>query len=98
MSQLRITVPASRDLDEISDYFLTQSLEAGERFVQTFNQKCSNLARFPHLGKSYTHLMPGLRGISLMNHIIFYRVVEQNIEILRVVSGFRDLEQVFQAN
>ncbi|MEM8639998.1 MAG: type II toxin-antitoxin system RelE/ParE family toxin [Cyanobacteria bacterium P01_G01_bin.54] len=98
MKELKITVPASRDLNEISEYFLAQSLEAGDRFVQGFNQKCKNLARFPHIGKSYPHLMPGLRGLLLMNHIIFYRVSEQQIEILRVVSGFQDLQQIFSQN
>ncbi len=40
MKNLRITIPASRDLDEISDYFLAQSIDAGDRFVETFNQIC----------------------------------------------------------
>jgi toxin ParE1/3/4 len=33
MKTLRITTAASRDLDEISDYFLAQSVDAGDRFV-----------------------------------------------------------------
>lgn len=37
MIKLRITVPASRDLEAISEYFLEKSVEAGERFVQQFN-------------------------------------------------------------
>ncbi|NES25405.1 MAG: type II toxin-antitoxin system RelE/ParE family toxin [Symploca sp. SIO3E6] len=66
MKTLRITLPASQDLNAISDYFLEQSIDAGERFVETFNQKCKYLVRYPYMGKSYTHLKPGLRGLSLM--------------------------------
>ncbi len=33
MKNLRITIAASQDLDEISDYFLAQSIDAGDRFV-----------------------------------------------------------------
>lgn len=65
MKSLRITRPASQDLDEISDYFLAQSLDAGDRFVESFNQKCTQLARYPYIGKSYTYFRPGLRGLLL---------------------------------
>lgn len=36
MSRYLISPEASQDLDEISDYFLSRSLEAGERFVNGF--------------------------------------------------------------
>ena len=95
MKSLRITLPASQDLDAIADYFLAQSLDAGDRFVETFNQKCTQLAQYPYIGKSYAYLRPGLRGLLLMNHIIFYRVMNDDVEILRVVSGYRNLQDVF---
>lgn len=95
MKNLRITLPASQDLNEISDYFLAQSVEAGDRFVEAFNQKCIQLARYPYIGKSYAYLRPGLRGLLLMNHIIFYRVMNDDIEILRVISGYRNLQDIF---
>ncbi len=95
MKTLRITAAASQDLNEISDYFLAQSIDAGDRFVSAFHQKCNHLARYPYLGKSYTDLREALRGLTLMNYIIFYRVVGDDIEILRVVSGYRDLQGIF---
>ena len=95
MKNLRITIPASQDLDEISDYFLAQSIDAGDRFVAAFNQKCAHLARYPYIGKSYAHLREGLRGLLLMNYIIFYRLIGNDIEILRVISGYRNLQDVF---
>lgn len=95
MKSLRITVPASKDLNTISDYFLTQSVEAGERFVEAFDQKCQHLAKYPYIGKSYVDLRPDLRGLSLMGYVIFYRVLDDSIEILRVVSGYRNLQDIF---
>ncbi|MGK7927151.1 MAG: type II toxin-antitoxin system RelE/ParE family toxin [Spirulina sp.] len=95
MNRLIITASASRDLEEISNYFLEKSVDAGDRFVEAFNKKCLYLARFPNLGKSYSHLIPDLRGIPLMNYIIFYRLLEDGIEILRVISGYRNLRDVF---
>ncbi|MGD2180489.1 hypothetical protein [Lusitaniella coriacea] len=43
MKRLVITRDASRDLSEISDYFLAESVEAGERFVEGFGRKCQYL-------------------------------------------------------
>ena len=36
-----------------------------------------------------------LRGIPIDGYIIFYRVFENSIVIVRVVSGYRDLESLF---
>ena len=96
MNRFVITVEASRDLEEISNYFLEKSREAGDRFVKKFNQKCQYLIRFPDLGRSYAQLSPDLRGVSLMGYIIFYRVLEEGIEIVRVLSGYQNLEEVFK--
>jgi toxin ParE1/3/4 len=95
MRSLRITIPASRDLETISEYFLESSVEAGDRFVEAFNQKCQYLARFPYIGKPYTQLKPGLRGILLMDYIVFYHLIGKDVEILRVLSGYRDLSSIF---
>jgi toxin ParE1/3/4 len=98
MKRLVITIDASRDLSEISDYFLEQSIEAGDRFVEGFGKKCQHLAEFPYLGRSYDQFAPGLRGIPLMDYIIFYQIVGEGIEILRVISGYRNLQTVFNQN
>jgi toxin ParE1/3/4 len=95
MRSLRITTTASQDLEAISEYFLERSIDAGDRFVETFNQKCQHLARFPYIGKSYTRFRPGLRGLLMMDYIVFYQVIEDNVEILRVINGYRDLQSVF---
>ena len=95
MRSLRITTPACQDLEAISDYFLEKSVNAGDRFVKAFNQKCQHLAQFPYIGKSYTQIRPGLRGLLILDYIIFYQIVEDDIEILRVVSGYRDLQGIF---
>lgn len=95
MSQYIISPSASRDLDEIADYFLTSNLETGEKLFREFNKKCQNLASFPSMGRSYAQINPKLRGIPLDGYVIFYRVLDDGVEILRVVSARRDLESLF---
>jgi len=43
-----IAVSASKDLNEISEYFMSRNLEAGERSITEFNRKCQNLVQFPN--------------------------------------------------
>lgn len=95
MSQNFISSEALADLDEIFDYFATRSVEAGEKFVSEFKKKCQYLIQFPNLGRSYDKLKPNLRGIPLMGYIILYQIVEEGVEIVRVVSTYRDLESLF---
>ena len=96
MSRYVINVLASQDLNEIADYFAENSIEAGERFFQAFNRKCQQLVAFQNSGKSYESIRPGLRGLSFERYIIFYRILEDGIEILRVVSGRRNFPSLFE--
>jgi toxin ParE1/3/4 len=90
-----IAPSASQDLDSISDYYMTRSIEAGERLFQEFNRKCQNIVQFPNMGRSYGHIISGLRGISLNGYIIFYQVTEETVTVLRVINGRQDLELLF---
>ena len=100
MSQYIISDEAVQDLNDISDYFLSRnSLDAGERFLNAFNLKCKQLISFPNSGRSYSHLLPELRGLILQGFIILYRAsvaeADTRIEILRIVHGRRDLASIF---
>jgi toxin ParE1/3/4 len=90
-----ISRTASRDLAEIVDYFADINIEAGERFVQEFEKKCKNLVNFPNMGRSYEDIAPLLRGIPVDGHIILYKMIDDEITIVRVVNGKRDLKSLF---
>jgi toxin ParE1/3/4 len=95
MKQHIISPEANQDLEEIIDYFTSRNIDAGERFVDEFNKKCRYLANFPNMGRSYADIKDYLRGVPIERYIILYRVTDSGIEILRVVSGYRDLESLF---
>ena len=98
MSQYIISPEAIRDLDEIADYFVARNVEADERFIDEFTKKCHYLTQFSLMGRSYSQLRPYLRGIPLQNYIIFYRIANDGIEIMRIIRGDRDLEAFFEEN
>jgi toxin ParE1/3/4 len=95
MSRFVISVDASRDLNDIVEYYKTYSLDAGDRFVAAFNQKCLHLTQFPNIGKRYPALHPTMRGIVFDRYILFYEPIADGIVIARIVSGNRNLTNLF---
>jgi toxin ParE1/3/4 len=69
MKSYLISPLASRDLDDISDYFAGNNVNAGERFIEDFNKKCNNLVSFPNIGRIYNEVKTPLRGIPLSGYI-----------------------------
>jgi toxin ParE1/3/4 len=98
MSRYVINILASQDLNQIADYFAETNIEAGEQFFSDFNRKCKQLVAFPNSSKRYEEIRPDLRGLRLGDHILFYRVLEDGVEILRVVSDRRNLPPLFGAS
>jgi len=96
MRKFIIAPTASQDLNKIADYFLTVNVTAGEKLFQLFNQKIKQLTQFPLMGRSYNHIKPSLRGLPPKGYIIFYRVSDDQIEILRIVNGHQNLSDLFE--
>ncbi|MDY6902884.1 MAG: type II toxin-antitoxin system RelE/ParE family toxin [Cyanobacteriota bacterium] len=95
-SRYFINVLATEDLKGIASYFATNNVEAGEQFFNKFDRRCEQLINFPNMGRSYAEIRPNLRGLLLDGYIIFYRVFDSGIEILRVVNARRDLPSIFE--
>ncbi|WP_414566974.1 type II toxin-antitoxin system RelE/ParE family toxin [Nostoc sp. CCY 9925] len=47
------------------------------------------------MGRSYENIKVNLRGLPLDGYIILSRVIDNGIQILRVVSGYRNIESLF---
>ena len=47
------------------------------------------------MGRKRDELSPILRSFPIDDYLIFYQQVEEGIEIARVVSGYRDLNTLF---
>ncbi|NJL09428.1 MAG: type II toxin-antitoxin system RelE/ParE family toxin [Calothrix sp. SM1_7_51] len=80
----------------MADYYTANNIEAGEKFFRQFDRRCEQLVSFPNIGRSYGEIRPDLRGLPLDGYIIFYRILGDGIEILRVVNARRDLPAIFQ--
>ena len=89
---------AIRDLDLLSDYFLENNIEAGERLFSALNKAFYNLTQFPNIGRLYPHLEPSIRGLLVEKHIVFYRVTSTEVEIVYIVDGRKNLIALFHKN
>jgi toxin ParE1/3/4 len=92
----QFTLTASRDLESLLDYVADNSdFEAAERLLNKINTTCYKLATFPNMGRKRDELAPAIRSFPVENYLIFYRPTEAGVEILRVVSGYRELTTLF---
>ena len=58
--------------------------------MDRFRQKFAMLARQPLIGEACDDLRPGLRLVPLGNYVIYYRVDDDHVTIVRVLHGGRD--------
>jgi toxin ParE1/3/4 len=95
MSSYSFSDTAIRDLDEICNYIAVENSKAASQLFDLIRRKCKLVANFPNMGKSYSRLAPNLQGFVVEDYIIFYYPTPDGINIARVVSGYRDLGELF---
>lgn len=90
-----VSPQAAQDLQEIHDYLFTKNPDTANKFLDAMAQKFEILANFPNMGRRRDELSPILRSFPVDDYLIFYRPIADGIEIARVVSGYRDLDALF---
>ncbi len=83
------------DLKQVNSYLATKNPQAARNLKEKIQQDCKKLAKFPNLGRRRDELIPSLRSFPVEDYLIFYFPLENGIEIARVVSGYRDLDAMF---
>ena len=95
MSHYSFSNQAINDLNEICNYLAKDNPKAASLLFDEIRKKCKLVANFPNMGKLYDKLMSNLRGFIVNDYIVFYYPSDEGIYVLRVVSGYRDLESLF---
>jgi toxin ParE1/3/4 len=92
---------AVADLVQIAFHITLESESAAARFLDAAEATFQQLLRSPHLGATGEFRSRHLKGIrrwrvnGFENFLIFYRPVDDGIEIIRVIHGARDIESLF---
>jgi len=94
---------AKRDL---TDHFVflgeNASVEVARRFLHASNVSFQALAKMPELGVRRTFQNARFSSVRVWpirgfeRYLIFYRPVDDGVEILRVLHGARDIERLFR--
>lgn len=95
MSLYFLSPQAVKDLQEINDYLFAGNPDIADRFLTIITQKLDTLAEFPSMGRRRDELLLTLRSFPVDDYLIFYRPIVEGIEVVRIVSGYRDLEALF---
>ena len=95
-----ITSDARQNIKDIGWYLEERNPAAARRFVQAIEETAEMLCNNPDLGERLRADPTGqirYRTISgFRNYLIFYRRVEDILEIVRILHGAQDYEQFFE--
>jgi len=86
------------DLDDIWSYIATESgrLEVADRVIETITNTFLQLSKHPRLGRRRDDLRKGLRSVASGSYVIIHRVDGNDVRILHVVHGRRDIPAVIR--
>ncbi|MGB7586061.1 MAG: type II toxin-antitoxin system RelE/ParE family toxin [Terriglobales bacterium] len=91
----RVAPQAEAELDGIWYYVAKESgsIEIADRLIDSIAQRFLLLSRNPRLGRRRDEeLRPGLRSFPVGEYIIIYRIDGEDVLILHVVRGSRNIE------
>lgn len=96
MTEPRITSQAEADLLEVWRYVAKGGETRADAFLDTVLKQCHQLVQFPRMGRDRSNLATNLRSFPVKMFVIFYRPVDDTVEIVRILYGARDIETIFQ--
>ena len=99
--QIIVRDRATQDIRRQANYILAMgSRDAAERLLEFAEYAFTQLAITPNMGRVVQLPLSDMGTIrqwrikNFKDYLIFYRVLEDRVEILRVLHGMRDLEDL----
>jgi toxin ParE1/3/4 len=95
------SLSAEQDLQECSEYIHRHNPAAAFHFLDAAEAAFKRLGEIPELGEPCGFRRPDLRDLractieGFRNYVIYYRIVGDRIEVVRVVHGARDRKRLF---
>src|SRR5688572_12158748 len=90
------------DVETIRAYIARANEDAADRVIEAVYKTCEILAQHPGLGFERKFSAKALSGLRMFvisdfpNNVIFYRVREEEVQIVRVLHGARNIERLFE--
>ena len=93
MARVIQTPLARKDLKDIGRYIKRESHDRAVaiRFISSIEQKYQMYAVHPEMGEPCPDLHVDVRLFSVGNYVVIYRIIENGIQVIRVLHGNRDI-------
>ena len=87
---------ALADIDQLWDYYAEVAGRASaDRLLRQIARVVATLDEFPLAGRSRDDVRAGLRSLSAGSQIVFYRLMGDRTQIVRVLDGRRNIDEIF---
>jgi len=87
---------ALEDIDHLWDYYAEVAGRASaDKLLRQIAKIISTIEEFPSAGRLRNEIRADLRSLSAGSHVVFYRLKHDRLEIVRVLDGRRDLDEIF---
>ncbi len=100
---LRILPAADDDVDDLAGFIARDSVEQAMRFYDSVAETYTMILEAPKRWPVYGFTHPRLKDLrkrsvlGFTNHLVFYRIDADMVEIVRVLHGARDIPALFEA-
>ncbi|MEQ1824721.1 MAG: type II toxin-antitoxin system RelE/ParE family toxin [Pirellula sp.] len=91
MPRLIFSPSARQDLTEIFDFIARDKPAAASNWIDMIEEKCKLMAETPEFGEKRPEYGANIRSSVVGRYVIFYRSIDSGIEVVRIISGDRDI-------
>jgi toxin ParE1/3/4 len=89
-----LTLRAQADLDDIWDHTAKRwGVEQAETYLRELGRHLAMAADKPAIGRSCPEIRPGYYRTLSGSHVLFYRMTERGIDVVRILHRRMDFEQ-----
>ncbi len=84
--------------EDLIDIWVTIALDnrrAADKFHSELKSRMAQLVVFPESGPLRQEIAQDLRTLSCRNYLILYRIMPEDVDIVRIVHGARDFTTLF---
>ena len=84
------------DRERVWDYYVRAAgRHTAEKLLREIAEIIALIEKHPFAGRARNEVRPELRSFAAAPHVVFYRVVNDRPEIVRVLDGRQDIEERF---
>ena len=97
MKRLRRLPAAVADVDDIWFYIAQDNPAAAQRVIERIADATARLEDFPASGSPRPDIHPAARSIPVGPYIVYYRIGNETVDIVRVMHAARDADRIIES-